>query len=156
MARHFAERAATRFGLYPVMPEAEDMELLKAYSWPGNVRELATVIDRAAILGDGKRLEIAPALGIAATPMVSSPGAVASPKPEQSAAGAASGHRVAGHGDAPAHRGGACGHGGTHRRSRGAARLLKINPHTLRAADAQVGDRLEAVSPRRARGGVSC
>ena len=139
MARHFAERAATRFGLYPVMPEAEDLELLKAYSWPGNVRELATVIDRAAILGDGKRLEIAPALGIAATPMVSSPGAVAAPKPEQpppappagivsldtamrrhiEAALVATAGRIEG--------------------PRGAARLLKINPHTLRARMRKLG-----------------
>ncbi len=38
--------------------------LLTSYSWPGNVRELAAVIDRAAILGDGKRLEVATALGV--------------------------------------------------------------------------------------------
>ena len=51
---HFAERAATRFGLAPVAPTPEDLALLTSYSWPGNVRELAAVIDRAAILGDGK------------------------------------------------------------------------------------------------------
>jgi DNA-binding NtrC family response regulator len=38
--------------------------MLCAYPWPGNVRELGAVIDRAAILGDGKTLEIAKALGI--------------------------------------------------------------------------------------------
>ena len=37
-----------------------------SYSWPGNIRELGTVIDRAAILGDGKTLEIAKALGTGA------------------------------------------------------------------------------------------
>ncbi len=107
MARHFAQRAATRFGLSPAMPTAEDLELLAAYPWPGNVRELATVIDRAAILGDGKRLEIAPALGIAATPMVSSPGTGGPRPPEPPAAGGALGHRLAGRGHAAAHRGGA-------------------------------------------------
>jgi hydrogenase-4 transcriptional activator len=66
LARHFAQRAAKRFGLYPVMPTAEDLELLASYPWPGNIRELGTVIDRAAILGDGKRLEVAKALGVAA------------------------------------------------------------------------------------------
>jgi transcriptional regulator with GAF, ATPase, and Fis domain len=64
LAKHFAERAATRFGLAPVEPTAGDLTLLMSYSWPGNVRELGAVIDRAAILGDGKSLEIAKALGV--------------------------------------------------------------------------------------------
>lgn len=64
LATHFAGRAATRFGLAPVAPSPEDLTLLMAYSWPGNVRELGAVIDRAAILGDGKRLEVAKALGV--------------------------------------------------------------------------------------------
>ena len=139
MARHFAQRAATRFGLAPAEPTAEDLELLAAYPWPGNVRELATVIDRAAILGDGKRLEIAPALGIAATPMVSSPGTggprpPAPPGPAEpsgivsldaamrrhiEAALAATAGRIEG--------------------PHGAARLLKINPHTLRARMRKLG-----------------
>ena len=73
LARHFAGRAATRFGLYPVMPTDADLALLKEYAWPGNVRELATVIDRAAILGDGKRLEVATALGIGVHPWAPRP-----------------------------------------------------------------------------------
>jgi transcriptional regulator with GAF, ATPase, and Fis domain len=64
LTAHFAERAATRFGLAPVAPKPEDLAMLTSYSWPGNVRELAAVIDRAAILGDGKRLDVATALGI--------------------------------------------------------------------------------------------
>ena len=64
LALHFAQRAATRFGLAPVAPTADDLSLLMAYAWPGNVRELAAVIDRAAILGDGKRLDVAVALGV--------------------------------------------------------------------------------------------
>ena len=64
LARHFAERAAARFVLSRALPTPEDNELLAAYAWPGNIRELAAVIDRAAILGDGKRLEVAKALGI--------------------------------------------------------------------------------------------
>ena len=66
LAEHFAERAAIRFGLAPVLPTRQDMELLTSYSWPGNVRELAAVIDRAAILGEGKTLEVAKALGVGA------------------------------------------------------------------------------------------
>jgi transcriptional regulator with GAF, ATPase, and Fis domain len=42
--------------------------LLQAYSWPGNVRELAAVIERAAILGRGNRLDIAAALGFGTEP----------------------------------------------------------------------------------------
>ncbi|MDR1382517.1 MAG: sigma 54-interacting transcriptional regulator [Planctomycetaceae bacterium] len=64
LAKHFAERAATRFGLPLVLPNARDIEFLKQYSWPGNIRELATVIDRAALLGNGKTLDIATALGV--------------------------------------------------------------------------------------------
>jgi DNA-binding NtrC family response regulator len=69
LARHFALRAATRFGLYPVEPTEADIELLMAYAWPGNVRELATVIDRAAILGDGKLLDVAKSLGVPSLPV---------------------------------------------------------------------------------------
>jgi transcriptional regulator with GAF, ATPase, and Fis domain len=65
IARHFAERAAVRFGLAPVMPNDADIRLLETYDWPGNIRELGTVIDRAAILGNGRSLELAAALGLA-------------------------------------------------------------------------------------------
>jgi hydrogenase-4 transcriptional activator len=65
LAEHFALRAAIRFGLAPVLPAPRDIEMMKSYPWPGNVRELAAVIDRAAILGEGKTLEIAKALGVA-------------------------------------------------------------------------------------------
>ena len=62
LARHFAERAATRFVL-PLAPlTPKDIQLLTSYPWPGNIRELAAVIDRAAILGNGKGLEVAQAL----------------------------------------------------------------------------------------------
>jgi transcriptional regulator with GAF, ATPase, and Fis domain len=139
MAGHFAGRAATRFGLAPVVPTAEDLELLAAYPWPGNVRELATVIDRAAILGDGKRLEIAHALGIAVTPMVSSPGAAA-PRPP-AAPGRANPPGIApldaamrGHIEAAL-----AATAGRIEGPHGAAHLLQINPHTLRARMRKLG-----------------
>ncbi len=62
-AAHFAARAGKRLGGRPLVPTSRDVELLSAYSWPGNVHELAAVIERAAILGSGRRLEIAKALG---------------------------------------------------------------------------------------------
>ena len=63
LAAHFAERAASRLGFPPRMPQPDDVAQLIGYAWPGNVRELAAVIERAAILGNGKRLAIAQALG---------------------------------------------------------------------------------------------
>src|SRR4029453_4238332 len=64
LAEHFARRAAVRFGLKLQLPTLEDCALLTTYPWPGNVRELSAVIDRAALLGDGERLEVARALGV--------------------------------------------------------------------------------------------
>jgi transcriptional regulator with GAF, ATPase, and Fis domain len=71
MANHFAQRAAERLGLTQRLPTPADMDRLLAYPWPGNVRELAAVIERAAILGDGQRLEVERALGTgSASPML--------------------------------------------------------------------------------------
>lgn len=69
LARHFAQRAAHRFGLPYVEATPEDLKLLRGYSWPGNIRELGAVIDRAAILGEGKRLDVAKALGFNPPPV---------------------------------------------------------------------------------------
>ena len=66
LACHFAEKAATRFGLPLVMPTPDDLRLLGAYPWPGNIRELAAVIDRAALLGNGRCLEVGKSLGATA------------------------------------------------------------------------------------------
>jgi len=132
LARHFAARAATRFGLAPVAPSAEDFELLTSYAWPGNVRELATVMDRAAILGDGKTLEVAKALGVATRPAGAAAN-TATPTPTPAdivpldvamrqhieRALAATSGRIEGR--------------------QGAAALLKINPHTLRARMRKLG-----------------
>jgi len=66
LAVHFAQRAAGKLGLAPCMPSDEDIRMLCRYDWPGNIRELSSVIERAAILGNGRRLEVAKALGIEA------------------------------------------------------------------------------------------
>jgi hydrogenase-4 transcriptional activator len=68
LASHFALKSARRLGLPPALPTQADFALLTAYNWPGNVRELGSVIERAAILGNGHSLEIAKALGIALSP----------------------------------------------------------------------------------------
>ncbi|HEY0250353.1 MAG TPA: sigma-54 dependent transcriptional regulator [Kofleriaceae bacterium] len=64
LAQHFAKLAGARLGSEHLAITASDVALLSAYEWPGNVRELGAVIDRAAILGGGVRLEIARALGV--------------------------------------------------------------------------------------------
>lgn len=65
LAKHFAQRAALRFGLPFVEPSPQDLLSMANYPWPGNVRELGAVIDRAVILGRGKSLDVAGALGLA-------------------------------------------------------------------------------------------
>jgi transcriptional regulator of acetoin/glycerol metabolism len=96
--------------------------LLQAYAWPGNVRELAAVIERAAILGDGRRLEVAAALGGAApSPVV----AVATGTLEDASrrAIAEALHRA----------------GGRVEGAGGAAELLGINAGTLRSRMRRLG-----------------
>ncbi len=72
LATHFALQAAQRLGLAPQVPRPEEMALLVDYPWPGNVRELAAVMERAAILGDGRRLEVAQAIGVGKGPVSTS------------------------------------------------------------------------------------
>ena len=131
LARHFADRAATRFVLPSVPLTPEDIQLLVAYAWPGNIRELAAVIDRAAILGNGKRLEVGQALGATVTPLGQPPAA----PPEDTAADPPPPGEILSLDEAMRRhiestlvvtRGRIEGR-------RGAAALLKINPHTLRA-----------------------
>jgi transcriptional regulator with GAF, ATPase, and Fis domain len=136
LARHFAERAAIRFGLPLAMPSAEDVELLASYPWPGNVRELATVIDRAVILGDGKGLEVRQALGVAASPgglaVVSGTLNPAQDRPltEIAPLDAA----IAKHIEAALTI-----TNGQIEGPRGAAVLLRVNPHTVRARMRKLG-----------------
>jgi hydrogenase-4 transcriptional activator len=140
LAEHFAGKAATRFGLAPVKPTPRDLELLKNYNWPGNIRELASVIDRAAILGDGKTLEISKALGL---PTRHGPAPAESPVPR--AAEAINPPSVEGPIDplnAALRRHIEAALTTTKGRVEGpfgAARILEINPHTLRAKMRKLG-----------------
>ena len=142
LARHFAEKAANRFGLPSALPTASDLHLLMGYAWPGNIRELGAVIDRAAILGNGARLEVAKALGSGTNPYAAPPQSAAPtlyeviPEVTQPLVSAAEpaiavttlDAAMAQHIErALAATGGRIeGRGGT-------ADLLGINPHTLRA-----------------------
>ena len=108
-------------------------ELLQTYDWPGNIRELGAVIDRAAILGNGDSLELAAALGVAAPrgPALESSARTDTWRPSSVIAAS----KIASLNDAMrSHIEAALR--ATHGRvegPRGAARLLAINPHTLRA-----------------------
>jgi hydrogenase-4 transcriptional activator len=136
LAEHFAQRAAVRFGLTPQRPSPQDIALLTDYAWPGNVRELTAVIDRAAILGAGKRLEVGKALGLipgvrprqqTASPSTAAQRPLASTSLSLDAA-------MAQHIEAVLE----VTHGrieGPH----GAARLLGINPYTLRGRMRKLG-----------------
>jgi transcriptional regulator with GAF, ATPase, and Fis domain len=136
LAAHFALRAARRLGMSPMVPTAEDVRLLVSYPWPGNVRELAAVIERAAILGAGSRLDVARALGhrSAAPPARPSEPAAIAPDREVAAPLAPLRVAMARHIEDALAR---CG--GRIEGPSGAAALLEINPHTLRARMRKLG-----------------
>ncbi len=130
LGAHFAARAGTRLGGNALALSPNDVELLLAYAWPGNVRELAAVIERAVILGDGRHLRLAAALGPTPAPSPHGSGddvldtAAILPLEQAMArhierALRATGGRIEGAG--------------------GAATLLHINPHTLRARMRKMG-----------------
>ncbi len=139
LAIHFALRACERFGTRPLAPSEADLEILAGYDWPGNVRELAAVLDRAVILGAGEQLAVAKALGTSA----------ARPGPESAGRAVSAGSPTAGDEAAPIlplrramalHIEAALARcGGRIEGSNGAARLLEINPHTLRARMRKLG-----------------
>jgi hydrogenase-4 transcriptional activator len=143
---HFANRAAVRFGLPAVEPTQADLRTLSDYPWPGNIRELNAVIDRAVILGKGRRLDVATSLGFgqpiapsippadatmyevipeSAVPLASRPTTEsiipldAAMRQHIEKALAATRGRIEG--------------------GRGAAAILRINPHTLRARMRKLG-----------------
>ena len=131
LANHFALRAAARFGMPPRIPSPVDLDLLVAYPWPGNVRELIAVIERAVILGNGTRLDVAKALGGA-------PSAPAEARLTPAAAAdepfASLDQAMARHIEAALAR-----TGGRIEGRAGAAALLGVNPHTLRALMSKLG-----------------
>ena len=148
LVRHFAQRAAVRFGLPCVEPSEADLRLLAGYDWPGNIRELGAVIDRAVILGGGRRLDVGTALGLG-RPAVPAPPANAATLfeviPESSSADYQPAAPLSGEIVPLAtamrqhiERALASTHGRIEGR-KGAAAILEINPHTLRARMRKLG-----------------
>jgi len=127
-ADYFAERAANRFGVRPVPVSDDDVRLLAAYRWPGNVREMAAVMDRAVLIGQGRLLAVGPALGQVATTSAPAIGGGAVAESEAPTTIAPLNEVMKRHIELALRH--------THGRIEGvhgAARILKINPHTLRA-----------------------
>lgn len=138
MARHFAQRSAQRLGMPALTLNEIDLATLVDYPWPGNVRELAAVLERAVILGEGKRIDVAKALG--AQPQVLPPGSTVTMAPVASAPAKENGEfptldeAMAWHIESALRK--------THGRIEGpfgAAQLLRINPHTLRGRMRSLG-----------------
>jgi transcriptional regulator with GAF, ATPase, and Fis domain len=144
LAAHFAWRAGKRLSGTPLVPSESDVELLIQYDWPGNVRELVTVIERAAILGGGKKLNMAAALGVRsnASPRASTPPpALVAPAAPLQAPAARPGEPFATLDQAMAKH---IEHALEETNGRiegkgGAAELLDINPHTLRSRMKKLG-----------------
>jgi transcriptional regulator with GAF, ATPase, and Fis domain len=126
LASHFARRAGERLTGIPLVPRPDEVAALLAYSWPGNVRELAAVIERAAILGKGHRLEVRAALGDGAR-IGSGPPADASRLAADPASFPTLDDAVRSHIEAAL----SMASGRIEGRG-GAAELLGLNPHTLR------------------------
>lgn len=128
LASHFAQRACLRFGLAPLSLSRDDIHLLLSYSWPGNIRELAAVIDRAAILGNGKFLDVRDALGSPEVPGAGRAVTVAPARADADRSFPTLDNAMRVHIEEALRR-----TGGRIEGSRGAAALLAINPYTLRA-----------------------
>jgi transcriptional regulator with GAF, ATPase, and Fis domain len=133
LAAHFAAKVGERLAGTPLVPTATDLQLLSAYAWPGNVRELAAVIERAAILGHAKRLDVAAALGLSERRASAPPAAMSTPA-------ASTNEPVALDDVVKAHLERVLARtNGRIEGPRGAAALLGVNPHTLRARMRKLG-----------------
>ena len=56
LAEHFLEKFSSERGLRKIDFSSESMKAILSYDWPGNVRELENAIERAVVMGDGKRI----------------------------------------------------------------------------------------------------
>jgi transcriptional regulator with GAF, ATPase, and Fis domain len=152
LAAAFLREASRRLGrVFDAIP-AEVLEALREYGWPGNVRELQNVIERAAVISTGHRLQLpegwaspdvwksAPTTPVLA--MGCAPENSHSPSPESSLDEVGrnyilqilqqTGWRVEG--------------------PRGAARILGLNPSTLRSRMLKLGIQRPSRSKAEARG----
>jgi PAS domain S-box-containing protein len=149
LVHYFAARYAAKIGRRITRVPAEVMGRLVSYPWPGNVRELENVIERAVILSPGPDLQVGPGVLPGATAAPAGPGPaeplaapVETPVPQPSdgtpltleeterkhimAVLVRTGWRIDG--------------------VNGAARLLDLNPSTLRSRMKKLGIRRSTAS----------
>jgi formate hydrogenlyase transcriptional activator len=134
----FVQKCAKKLGKQITSVSEEAMHRLSNYSWPGNIRELQNVIERAVILSPGKNLLLADEL--CATPTANARVATAKSRPVEIAPASAPGN--SGSLDDVERR---------HIESvlnetnwmiegeRGAAKILDLNPSTLRSRMQKLG-----------------
>lgn len=137
LALHFMQRAANRLGLRVPPLDQGAIAHLRRYAWPGNVRELAAVIERAIILGQGVTLDLDHALGSAhevSPEATSKASTLASHQPPDAKSVDSLEHAIAEHIRKALEL---CG--GRVDGPLGAARLLRINPSTLRSKMRKLG-----------------
>jgi formate hydrogenlyase transcriptional activator len=163
LASYFLQRHARRVGREVSRISAASLERLRSYDWPGNVRELENTIERALILARGPVLELGEAVPVRAPearPRL--------PSAPRAAAGSARAATSASRGPDPAGAGSPmtlaevtaqhlslalerCN--GVIEGPRGAARLLGMQPSTLRSRLKKLGIKRSAGAPSLARGG---
>jgi formate hydrogenlyase transcriptional activator len=130
----FVARFARRFGKRVEAVSDDTMARLMSYHWPGNVRELQNIIERAVVLAEGPTLELGPGL-------LPTPGGGASPAKATAAVPAGGLDTLLeeverNHILAALERA-----GGVIEGLRGAAKLLKLHPNTLRSRMERLGIR---------------
>jgi PAS domain S-box-containing protein len=145
----FLQRFAKKFGKPVKRVSEETMLRLAAYAWPGNIRELQNVIERAILLSPGDTLMLAPDFGPHQSRVGVPP---AQDEPHAGSPPAAS--MKEGAGETPALRSAAGSLEDVERRhieavlaqtnwmiegERGAARILNLNPSTLRSRMKNLG-----------------
>jgi formate hydrogenlyase transcriptional activator len=147
LASFFLQRFAKKFGK-PVKQVPEDtLRRLAGYAWPGNIRELQNVIERAILLSPGDTLRLAPDFAPAAGPTPAAPQPAGQP-PASPASATPSSDSVA---KAGAVNGSLEEVERRHIESvlqqtnwmiegeRGAAKILNLNPSTLRSRMKNLG-----------------
>jgi formate hydrogenlyase transcriptional activator len=141
----FLRRFANKFGREINATQKDTMDLLMGYPWPGNIRELQNVIERAVVLSSGPVFAVDPAF-LPNAPVVNDlrqPAPAARPsepsaaedRPKSSAASLLSLEQMErNHILAALDRSGGVIDG-----PKGAARILKLHPNTLRSKISKLG-----------------
>jgi len=132
----FVARFAKKFGKGVDAVSPETMERLTRYAWPGNVRELQNIIERGVVLSEGPTLELGPGLlprSAAGAPSAEAPASRAVPSSglDTLLEEVERNHILAALEQT----------GGVLEGARGAAKLLKLHPNTLRSRMEKLGIR---------------